>query len=168
MRFKRWRKWWRTVFAKNGIEVLKELFTGFARLNLGRVVGLFGFIYQICYFVFNGVVYLFVDGELRFEPSSLRLLTLPFQLAELLRNTAEPGRRLPCTDCTSAETGVLVKDRTETVTVGTGRTGLWGSVRENLLKSAGVNLSEASLRESFGLHGYRYIEFAQDGCVVRC
>ena len=40
-----------------------------------------------------------MDGELRFEPSSLRLPTLPFQLTELLRNTAEPGRRLPCTDC---------------------------------------------------------------------
>ena len=45
-----------------------------------------------------------MDGELRFEPSSLRLPTLPFQLTELLRNTAEPGRRLPCTDCATAET----------------------------------------------------------------
>ena len=62
--------------------------------------------------LFNGIVYLFVDGELRFEPSSLRLPTLPFQLR--LRNTAEPGRRLPCTDCATAERVVLVKDRTET------------------------------------------------------
>ena len=45
-----------------------------------RVVGLFGFIYKVCYFLFNGVVYLFVDGELRFEPSSLRLPRLPFLL----------------------------------------------------------------------------------------
>ena len=96
---------------------MKELFTGFARLNLGRVVGLFGFIYKVCYFLFNGVVYLFVDGELRFEPSSLRLLMLPFQIAELLRNTAGAGRRLPFTDCITAERGVLVKDRTETVIV---------------------------------------------------
>ena len=122
---------------------MKELFTGCARLNLSRVVGLFGFIYKVCYFLFNGVVYLFVDdelrfepslfngvvylfvdGELRFEPSSLRLLTLPFQLAELLRDTAEPGRRLPCTDCATAERGVLVKDRTEMVIVVTDRTDL--------------------------------------------
>ena len=102
---------------------MKELFTGFARLNLGRVVGLFGFIYKVCYFLFNGVyIYLFVDGELRFEPSSLRLPTLPFQLTELLRNTAEPGRRLPCTECATAERGV--KDRTEMVNVVTDRTGL--------------------------------------------
>ena len=56
---------------------------------------------------------MFMDGELRFEPSSLRLPTLLFQLTELLRNTAEPGRGLPCTDCATAERGVLVKDRTE-------------------------------------------------------
>ena len=37
-------------------------------------MGLFGFIYKVCYFLFNGVVYLFVDGEFRFEPSSLRLV----------------------------------------------------------------------------------------------
>ena len=49
---------------------MKELLTGCARLNLSRVAGLFGFIYKVCYFLFNGVVYLFVDGELRFEPSS--------------------------------------------------------------------------------------------------
>ena len=57
-------------------------------------VGLFGFICKVYYFLFNGVVYLFVDGELRFEPSSLCLLTLLFQLTELLCNTAEPGRWL--------------------------------------------------------------------------
>ena len=94
VRVKCWRKRWRSAFAEDGVEVLKELFTGCARLNLGRRVGLFGFIYKVCYFLFNGVVYLFADGELRFEPSSLRLPTLPFQLTELLRNTAEPGRRL--------------------------------------------------------------------------
>ena len=95
--------------------------------------------------LFNGVVYLFVDGELRFEPSSLRLLTLPFQLAELLRDTAEPGRRLPCTDCATAERGVLVKDRTEMVIVVTDRTGICYSVREILFKGAGVNLFQASV-----------------------
>ena len=58
-----------------GEELLKELFTGCARLNLGRVVGLFAFIYKVCYFLFNGVVYLFVDCELRFQPSSLGLPT---------------------------------------------------------------------------------------------
>ena len=100
---------------------MKELFTGCARLNLSRVVGLFSFIHKVCYFPFNGVVYLFVDGELRFEPSSLRLLTLPFQLTELLRNAAEPGRRLLCTDCATTERGVLVKDRTEMVIVVTDR-----------------------------------------------
>ena len=103
---------------------MKELFTSCARLNLGRVVGLFGFIYKVCYFLFNGVVYLFVDGELRFEPSSLCLPTLLFQLAELLRNTAEPGHQLPCMGCATAERGVLVKDRTEMVIVVTDRTGL--------------------------------------------
>ena len=134
-------------FAEDGVEVLKELFTSYARLNLDRVAVLFVFIYNVCYFLFNGVVYLFVDGELRFEPSSLHLPTLPFQLTELLRNTAEPGRRLPCTDCTTAaERGVLVKDRTEMVIVVTNRT-----VREILFKGAGANLSEASVR-----------------CVVRC
>ena len=81
-------------------------------------------IYKVCYFLFNGVVDLFVDGELRFEPSSLRLLTLLFQFTELLRDTAEPGRRLPCTDCATAERGVLVKDRTEMVIVGTDRADL--------------------------------------------
>ena len=103
---------------------MKELFTGGARLNLSRVVGLFGFIYKVCYFMFKGVVYLFVDGELRFEPSSLRLPTLPFHLTELLRNTAEPGRRLSCTDCATAERGVFVKDRTEMIIVVTDRTDL--------------------------------------------
>ena len=139
-------------------------------LNLSRVVGLFGFIYKVCYFLFNGVVYLFVDGELRFESSSLRLPTLPFQLTELRRNTAEPGRRLPCTDCATAERGVLVEDRTEMVIVVTDRTDLWDSVREILFKGAGVNLFDASVRKVSGvfLYRYRYIKFAQDGCVVRC
>ena len=71
VRVKCWSKRWRSAFAEDGVEVLKELFTGCARLNLSRVVGLFGFIYKVCYYLFNGVVYLFVDGELRFEPSSL-------------------------------------------------------------------------------------------------
>ena len=82
---------------------------------------MFGFIYKVCYFLFNAVVYLFVDGELRFEPSSLRLPTLLFQLTELLHNTAEPGCRLPCTDCATAERGMLVKDRTEMVIIVTDR-----------------------------------------------
>ena len=107
IRVKCWKKRWRSAFVRDGVEVLKELFTGCARLNLSRVVSLFGFIYKVvellCYFLFNGVVYLFVDGKLRFEPSSLHLPTLPFQLTELLRNTAEPGRRLPCTDCATAQ-----------------------------------------------------------------
>ena len=77
-----------------------------------------------CYFLFNGVEDLFVGGDLRFEPSSLRLPTLPFQLTVLLRDTAEPGRRLPCTGCATAERGVLVKDRTEMVIVVTDRIGL--------------------------------------------
>ena len=81
-----------------------------------------------------------MGGELRFEPSSLRLPTLPFQLTELLRNTAEPGHRLLCTDCAMAERGMLVKDRTEKVAVVTDRTDLWDSVREILFKGAGVNL----------------------------
>ena len=65
-----------------------------------------------------------MDGKLRSEPSSLRLPTLPFQLTKLLRDTAEPGRRLPCTGCATAERGVLVRDRTEVVAVVTDRTGL--------------------------------------------
>ena len=78
-------------------------------------------------FLFNGVVDLSVpDGELRFEPSSLRQPTLLFQLTELLSDTAEPERRLPCTDYVTAERDVLVKDRTEIVIVVTVRTGLPG------------------------------------------
>ena len=65
-----------------------------------------------------------MDGELRFEQSSLRLPPLPFQHTELLHNAAEPGRRIPCTDCATAERGVLVKDRTEMVIVFTDRTDL--------------------------------------------
>ena len=64
-----------------------------------------------------------MDGELRFEPPSLRLPTIPFQLTELLRGTAEPGRQLPRTGCATAKSGVLVKDRTEMVIVVTDRTG---------------------------------------------
>ena len=79
---------------------------------------------MVCYFLFNGVVYLFVDGELRFEPLSLHLPTLPFQLTEMLCNTAEPGHQLPCMDCATAERGMLVKDRTEMVIVVTDRTDL--------------------------------------------
>ena len=104
------------------VEFLKELFTGCARLNLGRVVDLFGFIYKVCYFLFNGVVYLFVDGDLGFEPSSLHLPTLPFQLTELLRRASAPLYGL----CNSREwcPCLLVKDRTEMVTVVTDRTDL--------------------------------------------
>ena len=65
-----------------------------------------------------------MDDELRFEPSSLRLPMLTFQLTELLRDTAGPRRRLPCTDCATAERGVLVKDRTEVVIVVTDGTDL--------------------------------------------
>ena len=65
-----------------------------------------------------------MDGELRFELSSLCLPTLPFQLTEVLHNTAEPGRRLPCMECATAERGMLVKDRTEMVIVVTDRTDL--------------------------------------------
>ena len=156
VRVKCWRKRWRSAFAEDAVEVLKELSTGCARLNLSRVVGLFGFTYKVCYFLFNGVVYLFVDGKLRFETSSLRLPTLLFQLTELLRNTAEPGRWLLCTDCATAERGVPVKDRTEMVIVFTDRTDLWDSVTETLFKGAGVTLFEALVRNSFRfLYGYR-------------
>ena len=58
-----------------------------------------------------------MDGEFRLEPTSLCLPTLPFQLAELLRDTFEPGCRLPRTECATAERGVLVKDRTKVVIV---------------------------------------------------
>ena len=63
-----------------------------------------------------------MDGELRFEPSSLHLLMLPFQFTELLCDTVEPGHQLPCTGCAMAERGVLVKNGTEMVTVITDRT----------------------------------------------
>ena len=82
------------------------------------------FIYKVCYFLFNGVVDLFVDSELRFEPLSLHLPTLLFQPTELLCDTAEPGRRLPCTDFAMAERGMLVKDGTKMVIVVTDRIGL--------------------------------------------
>ena len=64
---------------------------------------------------------MFVDGEFRLEPTSLCLPTLPFQLTELLHDTAEPGRRLPHLGCAMAEGGVLVKDRTKVVIVVRGR-----------------------------------------------
>ena len=127
-------------------------------LNLGRVAGLFDVICKVCYPLFNGVVDLFVDCELRFEPSSLRLPTLLFQFTEQLRDTAEPGRRLLRTCCATADRGVLVKDRTEMVTVVTDRTGLWDSVRQVLFKGAGVNIFDAPVRESRRvLYWYRYV-----------
>ena len=58
-----------------------------------------------------------MDGEFRHEPTSFCLPSLPFQLAELLRDTAEPGCRLPRMGCATAERGVLVKDRTKVVMV---------------------------------------------------
>ena len=60
---------------------------------------------------------MFVDGEFRLKPMSLCFPTLPFQLAELPRDTAEPGCRLPRTGCATAERGVLVKDRTKVLIV---------------------------------------------------
>ena len=42
-------------------------------------------------------------------------------------------------------------------------------MREIFFKGAGVNLFEASVQKRFRfLYRYRYIKFAQDGCVVRC
>ena len=67
---------------------------------------------------------MFVDGELRFEPPSLRLPTLPFKPTELLCDAVEPERRLPCTNCATAERGMFVKDRTKMVIVVTDRTGV--------------------------------------------
>ena len=58
-----------------------------------------------------------MDGEFRLEPTSLYLPTFPFQLAELLCDTAEPGCRLPRSGCATAERGMLVKDRTKVVIV---------------------------------------------------
>ena len=58
-----------------------------------------------------------MDGEFRLEPTSLYLPTLPFQLAKLLHDTAEPGCRLSRTGSAMAERGVLVKDRTKVVIV---------------------------------------------------
>ena len=54
VRVKCWRKRWKSAFAEDGVEVLKELFTGCARLNLSRVVGLFGFIYKVVTFCLMG------------------------------------------------------------------------------------------------------------------
>ena len=36
-------------FSEDGVEVLKELLTGCARLNLSRVIGFFGFIYKVTF-----------------------------------------------------------------------------------------------------------------------
>ena len=47
---------------------------------------------------------------------SLCLLMLPFQLAELLHDTAELGCQLPHTGCAMAEKGMPVKDRMKVVT----------------------------------------------------
>ena len=58
-----------------------------------------------------------MDGEFRLEPTSLYLPTFPFQLAELLCDTAEPGCRLPRSGCATAERGMLVKDRMKMVIV---------------------------------------------------
>ena len=60
------------LFAEDDVEVLKELFYKLYWTECwqsSRLVWLY--IYKVCYFLFNGVVDLFVDGELRFEPSSL-------------------------------------------------------------------------------------------------
>ena len=62
-----------------------------------------------------------MDGEFRLEPTSLCLPTLPFQLTELLRDTAETGRRLPHPGCAMAERGLLVKNRMKVVIVVRGR-----------------------------------------------
>ena len=58
-----------------------------------------------------------MDSESRLESKSVCLPTLPFQLAELLHDTVEPGCWLHCTGCTMAERGMLVKDRTKVVIV---------------------------------------------------
>ena len=48
--------------------------------------------------------------EFSFKPAHLCPATFPFQFAKLLGNAAEPGGRLPLTDCAVAERGVFVKD----------------------------------------------------------
>ena len=48
--------------------------------------------------------------EFWFKPAPLCPATFPFQFAKLLSNAAEPGGRLPLTDCAVAEKGVLIKD----------------------------------------------------------
>ena len=73
------------------------------------------------------------------------------------------GSAIPCTDCATAERGVLFKDRIEMVIVVTDRT---DSVREILFEGAGVNLFEASVRKSFRfLYGYRYMELLCTRCL---
>ena len=93
-------------FCRNGVEDLKELLTGGARLNLSRVIGLFGLIFKVCYFLFTGVVYLFVDGELRFEPSSLNgkrknLGSIPLRLYFLFKRVVVCGHCLVTLTITS-------------------------------------------------------------------
>ena len=45
------RKKRRNIFAENGVEVLKELFTSSARLNLGRVVVLYIVVDHVCVYL---------------------------------------------------------------------------------------------------------------------
>ena len=72
-------------FSEDGVQVLKELFTGCARLNLSRVVGLFGFIYKVCYYLFNGVVYqvlrIFQVLRLYFQHGRVRKLSVISKLS---------------------------------------------------------------------------------------
>ena len=65
-----------------------------------------------------------MDDEFRLEPTSSCLPTLPFQLAGLLRDTAEPGCRLPRIGCATADRGVLVTDRTK-VAIVVGHRAVW-------------------------------------------
>ena len=88
---------------------------------------------------------MFLDGEFGFEPSTLCLPTLPFQLAELFHGTTEPGRQHPRTGNVVAERGMLVKDRTKTVVVVSDRACWRESVREILLEGVNVNLSETAV-----------------------
>ena len=94
---------------------------------------------------------------------------LPFQLAELLHDTAELGCQLPHTGCAMAEKGMPVKDRMKVVTAIRDGAIWWGNIREILFKGENINLFQAAVYKSFSLlSGYRYIKFAQDSCVVRC
>jgi len=51
-----------------------------------------------------------VHCKLWFKPATLCPATFSFQFAKLLSNAAEPGGRLPLTNCAVAERGVFVKD----------------------------------------------------------